>query len=161
MVTGTNYAIEVESTYSCFGDSDSESDSLSESDLSTISLFGSPLRATVYLPLPQPTSNPYDGDTVILSPVIRDIWFEMPPEVVSYNLSAPAAAPAATSSSISPSLGNTSTTLLTDDSDVGSSTSTLQFVPSPAAQASPASQSEPEPVTGLDVEDQQESIASG
>lgn len=126
---------------------------MSDSDLSTLSLFGSPLRATVYLPLPQASSDPFD-DSAVPSPVIRDIWFDMPPKVLSYNLSAPAAAPAAAASS-----GNTSTTLLTGDSGVGSSTGTLQFVASPAAQASPASQSEP--VTGLDVEDQEQSIASG
>lgn len=148
---GTNYAIEVESAYSCLSDSDMESDS----DV-TLSLFGSPLRSTVYLPLPQASSDPLD-DSVTTSPVIRDIWFEMPPQVLSYNLSAPAAAATAPSTGASP--GNTSTTLLTDGSGVGSSTGTLQFVPSPAAQASPASQSEP--VTGLDVEDQRQSIASG
>lgn len=83
----------------------------------------------------------------------------MPPEVISYNLSAPAAAPAALPTSPS-SASNGSTTLLTDNSGVGTSTGTLQFVPSPAA---PGSQSppEPEPVTGLDVEDQEQSRASG
>ena len=159
VVQGTNYAIEAEFVYSCVGDSDTESDSVSDSDLSTLSVFDSPLRSTVYLPLPQ--ASLYD-DSVTLSPVIRDIWFDMPPTVVSYNLSAPAAAPAAAAaSSTSPSSANTNTTLLNGASGVGSSTGTLQFVPSSPAQASPASQSEPEPVTGLDVEDQEQSIASG
>lgn len=86
----------------------------------------------------------------------------MPPEVLSYNLSAPAAAPAAaTASPTSPSSASSaSTTLLTDDSGVGSSTGTLQFVPSPAA-ADSQSVPEPEPVTGLDVEAQEQSITSG
>lgn len=151
---GTNYAIELDAVYSCVG-ADSEPDSDSASGI--LSYFGSPLRATVYLPLPEATSDSYGSTT--FSPVIKDIWFYMPPGVLSFNISAaaPAAAPASPSSA-----GTTTTNLLTDDSGVGSSTGTLQFVP-PAAQASPAAQSTPEPqfVTGLDVDDQEQSIASG
>lgn len=145
---GTNYAVELDFIYNCVGVDD---------ESAALSFFGSPLRATAYLPLPVAASDPFEG--VAAQPVIRDIWFYMPPEVLAYNLSATAApAPAAAPASPSPAATN----LLTDSSGVGTVTGTLQFM-SPPAPVSPAAGSspEPQPVKGLDVEDQERSIATG
>ncbi|KAL3131579.1 hypothetical protein ABBQ38_007879 [Trebouxia sp. C0009 RCD-2024] len=147
VVAGTNYALELEFVYQCLGIDDDET--------ASFSVFDSPLRATLYLPLPQASSDLLGGETS--QPVIKDIWFFMPPEVLAFNLSgseAPAAAPA------SPSPAATS--LLTDSSGVGTATGTLQFVASPAPVSPAAGSSpEPQPVTGLGVADQERSIAFG
>ena len=120
-----------------------------------MSYFDSPLRATVYLPLPDTTSDPFGR--VTYRPIIKDIWFYTPPEVLAFNWSA-ADAPAAAPASPSPAATN----LLTDSSGVGTATGTLQFV-APPTPVSPAAGTlpEPQPVTGLDVEDQERSIVSG
>ena len=146
-MAGTNYAVELDFNYQCLGSDDDETDSWN--------YFDSPLRATVYLPLPDTTSDPYGR--AIYRPIIKDIWFYTPPEVLAFNLSA-ADAPAAAPATPSPAATN----LLTDSSGVGAATGTLQFV-APPAPVSPAAGSslEPQPVTGLDVEDQERSIASG
>ena len=158
VVSGTNYAVELEIISECLSqDNDS-------SIIDTATYL--PLRATVYVPIQDAAFNTYEAASE--GPQIKDIWFDATPELLATNETAAEAEPEpeaeAPSAALSPpSSGDTLTTnLLTGSTGVGSSTGTLQFSSpeaSPAAESAPAAESEV--VSGISTADQERSIKSG
>jgi len=165
-VSGTTYAVEFTVVYDCI-----------EEDVGFESLTLAPLRSTVYVPLADASFN--TEDKAINGPVIRDIWFYQPPEVIATSEAtpeesspeegSPQEAPAPNSSS------GTTTDFLTPSggsTGISSSLSQLQFSSSPvsspssspaASSSSPGTSPEPEPAieVGFDVAAQNQSIIAG
>jgi len=172
VVAGTNYAVEFTVIYDCI-----------EEDVGFASLTYAPLRSTVFVPLADASFS--TEDQAINGPVIKDIWFYEPPEVIATSEATPAesspeeaSAPESSSPEASPEIstnatsGTTTTDLLTPSgsSGIGTTTSQLEFS-SPAVNTSSSSPvsspqtgssyPEPEVVIGFDVAQQNQSIIAG
>ena len=170
VVAGTNYAVELEVLYDCIG-----------LDTGIASETFADLRATVFVPLSAASFQTEDQQEN--GPVIKDIWFASPPDVLAYAEAVPeeaspeeeAPAPEGEPEPASPADNSTSTQLLTPASGgslgLGSSSGNqLAFGSSPAASSSPSPSAsgttatpEPEPqvVQGFDVAAQNRSITAG
>ncbi len=170
-MSGTNYAVEFTVVYDCI-----------EEDVGFESLTLAPLRSTVYVPLADASFN--TEDKAINGPVIRDIWFYQPPEVIATSEATPeessaeegspeeAPAPEEATPEESPatnSSAGTTTDYLTPSggsTGISSTASQLVFSSSPASSPSTSSSSpgsSPEPVVevGFDVAAQNQSIIAG
>ncbi len=151
-----------------------------EEDVGFESLTLAPLRSTVYVPLADASFN--TEDKAINGPVIRDIWFYQPPEVIATSEATPeessaeegspeeAPAPEEATPEESPatnSSSGTTTDYLTPSggsTGISSSASQLEFSSSPVSSpssSSPGSSPEPEIEVGFDVAAQNQSIIAG
>ena len=169
-MSGTNYAVEFTVVYDCI-----------EEDVGFESLTLAPLRSTVYVPLADASFD--TEDKAINGPVIRDIWFYQPPEVIATSEATPeessaeegspeeAPAPEEATPEESPATNSSSgtTDYLTPSggsTGISSSVSELQFSSSPASSpstssSSPGASPEPEIEVGFDVAAQNQSIIAG
>ncbi|DBA98688.1 hypothetical protein WJX77_010080 [Trebouxia sp. C0004] len=177
VVSGTNYAVEFTVVYDCI-----------EEDVGFGSLTLAPLRSTVYVPLADASLN--TEDKAINGPVIKDIWFYQPPEVIATSEATPeesspeegspeeAPAPEEATPEEAPATNSspgTTTDFLTPSggsTGISSSVSQLQFQSSPvsspfassaASSSSPGMSPEPEPQIeiGFDLAAQNKSIIAG
>ncbi len=166
-MSGTNYAVEFTVVYDCI-----------EEDVGFESLTLAPLRSTVYVPLADASFN--TEDKAINGPVIRDIWFYQPPEVIATSEATPeessaeegspeeAPAPEEATPEESPSSGTTTDYLTPSGGSTGisGSASQLEFSSSPVSSpstssSSPGASPEPEIEVGFDVAAQNQSIIAG
>lgn len=169
-MSGTNYAIEFTVVYDCI-----------EQDVGFESITLAPLRSTVYVPLADASFN--TEDQAINGPVIRDIWFYQPPEVIATTEATPeessaeegspeeAPAPEEATPEESPATNSSSSGTTTDyltpsggSTGISSSASQLEFSSSPVSSpssTSPGASPEPEIEIGFDVAAQNQSIIAG
>ena len=166
VVSGTNYAIEFTVIYDCI-----------EEDVGIDSLTYAPLRSTVFVPLKDASFS--TENEAFNGPVIKDIWFYEPPEVIAVSEATPeesspeeeAPAPEEASPEASPSSTTDFLTPSDGSTGIGTTAAMLEFSspavnsssPSPATNSTAATSPEPEPVVeiGFDVAAQNKSIIAG